>query len=1132
MFVSNHGDVYTCGRGVEGQLGRPGDARAVLRVGGPLEGEKVVKVAAGAGFTLAVTEDGRLYEWGMVFEDANAKDGVAHARGSEAFAKWTPAAVAAAPDATELAPVKDAFSDPSLPGQGSTAAKLAAAREAMDPLAIARAAGIDEKRVWEIAGTVLPGMAQDLSQLGERQRRVVIRSALRFLAASGSAAVEQDGGGSGTASERRSASRSFDADVISSGILQMKLERTPVPAPRPLPYLEAMGVRVKAVGAGHAHIVLVAADGRAFSAGFNDGGQLGLGHRISVPTFQPVVRAMAAIDDGAIAAANRASASAASAASAVPGSELPCRAENGFAGAVMDRTRPLAAHSHCAAPQFADVACGQAHTLLLDVDGRVWGCGGGGLGQLGNDSGGDRTVPSLVVALPVTHPDEVDAAAAAETASVREAFAQEAAASGSLSVRRHVIALGDALLAHAACRRRTARVVSLACGNNHSLLLTADGAVWGMGHAEYGQFSLGPFAGLDGDLAMPPRYYYRPRLVGASIGDPLSTQLHRHRVADVSAGSQFCACRTRDGSVITFGWNSYGVLGSMEERASASAGRGAPAAAAPLIPSLRGAHDGPASPGAAAAGSGSGQEDGSARPLPGFGLGRPALRVVCGRDHVLCLCLPEGDSAAQSWQSMVSPVTAGAPASRSGDGPDKAALQLQSRWDDAGAAAKAAAAAADVLVVALEPRSLRVRTARAASGKAAAAAGEAAASTAAEQRAAAHSEGVAVDRRAIVSKLEALLGRLVPKGAAPAEPAARPAADAAGDDRRVELPGGLQVRVTRRRGCLAAHWPVLQARFSALRGLDAAVGAGEVAELAGRGVRVLAVPAASPLGEDLLRASGASPAAAPRVVLAVLGVNALTTIDAVQYAYSDRMQTPKHRARQVRGLARLLGAPALAARASLVLCEERQAAESSSEDEADAAAAATAAAVETTAAAADIAPAGHPASIPAQRSSDWQADMAWLVRHGLEHGDVCIAAEEDGDDAAASAKAVATTAAVRAHRVALLRCDFFRVALQGGRFGSEGKGGLALPGVSASVLKLVVDWLHRANAEIVTGETVLPLLEAARRLCIDDLLREAEAAAIAAVDEESAAAVLEVAEALDLPRLANAARKAGLDASV
>ena len=412
-------------------LGRPGDARSFAKVKGALGGESVVAVAAGTGFSLAVTNDGRLFEWGRVFRDANDTGSAAGARGardSEEFAKWS----------------QRGMRDAALPAEGSTAAKLAATRAAIDPLAVARAAGIDESSAWEIAGTVLPGMAEDLSRMSDRQRRVVIRSTLRYLA-QGSAGSDYPGE-DGDSPERRAA-RAFDAEVISGGLLRMKLERRLVPTPVVVPRLMELGVRVRCVAAGHAHVVVVSQDGRAMTAGFNDSGQLALGHRFSVPTFQLVSRAMARPWDASVEAAQ-----ARRAAAENPDSVPECTPATAFAGAVAREPSPLTTLMQCAAPRFASAACGQAHTLLLD-----------------------------------THPLHVDATALAETNRMRSALLAHPLADGS---RGAMIANGELLLSQATTQRPVAKVRALACGDNHSLLLTDDDTVWGMGHAEYAQFTL------------------------------------------------------------------------------------------------------------------------------------------------------------------------------------------------------------------------------------------------------------------------------------------------------------------------------------------------------------------------------------------------------------------------------------------------------------------------------------------------------------------------------------------------------------------------------------------------------------------------------------------------------------------
>ncbi|KAA0163973.1 hypothetical protein FNF31_02522 [Cafeteria roenbergensis] len=1142
VVLSHHGDVYTVGRPLEGQLGRPGDARCFAKVKGALEGESVVSVAAGTGLSLAVTDDGRLFEWGRVFRDANDAAGATGARGareSEEFAKWSQrgmrdaagptsaGAAASAGGAGAPAGEKPAFQDAALPGEGSTAAKLAAARETIDPLAVARAAGIDESSAWEIAGTVLPGMAEDLSRMSDKQRRVVIRSTLRYLA-QGTAGSDYPGE-EGDSPERRAA-RAFDAEVISGGLLRMKLEQRLIPTPVVVPRLMEMGVRVKCVSAGHAHVVVVSQDGRALSVGFNDSGQLALGHRFSVPTFQLVGRAMARPWDASIEAAR-----ARRAAAADPSSVPECTPATAFAGAVSREPAPLPTLVQCAAPRFVGVACGQAHTLLLDAEGRVWGSGCGGLGQLGNGSGGDRLAPTLVCAVPVTHPLHVDATALAETDRMRSALLANPMADGS---RGAMIANGELLLSHATTRRPVARVRALACGDNHSLLLTEDDTVWGMGHAEYAQFTLPHEPAEAGDMAMPPRFYYRPRLVGARLQDPLSTALHSQQVVDISAGSQFSAARTADGSLIVFGWGSYGVLAEHESLAEG---------ALPTESDGRG---------------------NASMQLQTFGPHRPALAAACGRDHVLCVSEPDGDSAAEAWTPLLREVelrrarpepskAASDPASDewasrdragSGEAAGAAASGLAAcadddgLWDDTDSAEAAARALADVLVLPLGRAPLSVATApRAAGGTAESpSAGPAAAAAAGvgeesgdtgRRRAAA--EAVSIDRAAIVARLERVLGkfgegriRSVGEASLPAAPARGRAAKAVSPD-VLSLPGGGR-GVLWKRG-YKAHWPLLQARWPALRDVDAAAaaasaeGAVVIGDGSVHGPRVVVVDAKSELGRTLGHLAGGLGGA--RLVVAVANVSPQTACDALAYAYSDRIATPRHRARQLEALAKVLRADALASRAA-VRTGQAPLGEAAPADATTATATSAAAAA---AAAGDGAEGmGHASAAeadPAGRGgvlvSSWRDDMQWLLDDGARRGDVSLRGSgdaSDGDD----------DGLVRVHGIGLVQSSFFRLALTGSArdaLAASESGEIQLPEIGATTLRLVIRWMHQSDPAIVDGDTALPLLAAAQQLCVDSLLDVAQSLTADSLDEETAGAVLDVAMALDLPKLANAARR-------
>ena len=69
MVLTSDGAVYIWGWNYHGQLGNNTKTNsntivAVQTIGTPLAGKKIVKIAAGQGHSLALTDDGMVYTWG------------------------------------------------------------------------------------------------------------------------------------------------------------------------------------------------------------------------------------------------------------------------------------------------------------------------------------------------------------------------------------------------------------------------------------------------------------------------------------------------------------------------------------------------------------------------------------------------------------------------------------------------------------------------------------------------------------------------------------------------------------------------------------------------------------------------------------------------------------------------------------------------------------------------------------------------------------------------------------------------------------------------------------------------------------------------------------------------------------
>ncbi|TDH72430.1 uncharacterized protein CCR75_003284 [Bremia lactucae] len=94
--------------------------------------------------------------------------------------------------------------------------------------------------------------------------------------------------------------------------------------------------------------------------------------------------------------------------------------------------------------------------------------------------------------------------------------------------------------------------VSVAAGSHHSVAVTDDGKVYTWGHSEYGQHGAGE---TFNDLQRNAHFFF-PRVQQSLADDP-----HIH-VVSVCCSSHSTFALVRDGSVMSWGWNAFGVLGN------------------------------------------------------------------------------------------------------------------------------------------------------------------------------------------------------------------------------------------------------------------------------------------------------------------------------------------------------------------------------------------------------------------------------------------------------------------------------------------------------------------------------------------------------------------------------------------
>ncbi len=63
VVLCESGDIYSFGRGKDGQLGHGGEEANNSNIVGGLENETVIAVAAGSASSFAITSTGNVYQW-------------------------------------------------------------------------------------------------------------------------------------------------------------------------------------------------------------------------------------------------------------------------------------------------------------------------------------------------------------------------------------------------------------------------------------------------------------------------------------------------------------------------------------------------------------------------------------------------------------------------------------------------------------------------------------------------------------------------------------------------------------------------------------------------------------------------------------------------------------------------------------------------------------------------------------------------------------------------------------------------------------------------------------------------------------------------------------------------------------
>jgi len=296
---------------------------------------------------------------------------------------------------------------------------------------------------------------------------------------------------------------------------------------------------VSCVGAGNEHSVFISSSGKTYVAGYNDNGQCGIGTTQQVR--QPTV--VSFLEDEDI-----------SNVFVFNGCEhtLVVTTEGKMFSFGYNYRGQLGVGNTCSEPvprpigglmsrKVALAACSYHHSIVTCVDGSVFSFGRNDCGQLGHGDTTDKKVPSLVQGLPCSvvslscgqfHTIIVTKSGTA-LACGKNDYGQLGLESSENSKYFSIIST---------CPEENS-MLQVCCGYYHSLLLTQSGGVFGFGRNDYGQLGLG---------------HTQPRMYGVTP----NLYLRDKNVLSLAAGCYHSVAVTTNGMLYVFGRNNHGQLGT------------------------------------------------------------------------------------------------------------------------------------------------------------------------------------------------------------------------------------------------------------------------------------------------------------------------------------------------------------------------------------------------------------------------------------------------------------------------------------------------------------------------------------------------------------------------------------------
>jgi alpha-tubulin suppressor-like RCC1 family protein len=195
-------------------------------------------------------------------------------------------------------------------------------------------------------------------------------------------------------------------------------------------------------------------------------------------------------------------------------------------------------------------SCGSHHTVLLSDDGRIWTFGDNINGQLGHGDIEERYVPTEIQMNKNEREEDVKIISVSCGTSHTVLLSEDGKHIWTFGNNRYgQLGLEDNLDKNVPTeiqREEDVKIISVSCGGFHTVLLSDDDRIWTFGDNFYGQLG-------HGDI----EERYVPTEIQRNING-----LHKDvRIIDISCGSKHTVLLSDDGGIWTFGNNEHGQLG-------------------------------------------------------------------------------------------------------------------------------------------------------------------------------------------------------------------------------------------------------------------------------------------------------------------------------------------------------------------------------------------------------------------------------------------------------------------------------------------------------------------------------------------------------------------------------------------